>query len=139
MGKYTDRRKEVRVDKDHTKNFAWKGIGCVLMIAIPVLSIAAAMVTLSFPSARNIIPYGLQGPPTLPDFLFATDGLRIIFNPIAQIQDLWAIIVVSLAYMVVLGSLISLVYAIIFRTINPRTYGPFDAPPPKVKAKKYKR
>jgi len=139
MGKYTDRRKEVRVDKDHTKNLASKAIGLTLMVIIPLISIAAAKLTLNSQFARNVVPYGLQGTPVLPDFLFSTDGLATVFYPITQIQDLWAIIVISLAYMVVLGSLISLLYAIVFRAVNPRTYGPFDAPPPKARAKKYKR
>jgi ABC-type microcin C transport system permease subunit YejB len=139
MGKYTDRRKEVIVEKDLTKNVMWKGIGCTLMIVIPAISIAAAMLTVASPTTNAYIPDQLMGYPILPNALFATEGLSMIFYPISQTEDLYAIIVVSLGYMVVLGSLISAVYAAIYRVINPRTYGPFDAPPSGAKAKKYKR
>jgi hypothetical protein len=139
MGKYTDRRPEKHVEKDHTKNFASRSIGCVLMLIIPIISIAGASLTASSPVTSGYIPYQLMGYPVLPDILFKTDGLTMIFAPLGNIQNLYAIIVVGISYMVVLGSAISLIYAWIYRTLNPKRYGPFDAPPPNVRVKKYKR
>jgi len=138
MGKYTDRTQHKPVEKDFTKGVAWQGIGCMLMIAIPAISIAAASLTASS-SLSQWIPYQLMGYPTLPNVLFKTEGLATIFTPIANIENLYAIIVVGIAYMVVLGSAISVVYAFIYRTLNPKRYGPTDAPPTGAKAKKYKR
>jgi hypothetical protein len=139
MGKYTNRSQEKRIDKDQTKSVAWKGIGCVLMIVIPMISIAAAILTIEVPAVQAILPYQLLGPPPLPNFLFATDGLATLFDPITRIDNLYAIILVSLAYMIVIGGIISQLYVIAFRIVNPRKYSPFDAPPPKTRAKKYTR
>jgi hypothetical protein len=138
MGKHTSRRvREVpRVDPSQT--LAWRGIGCALMLVIPALSIAAALATINS-SLVGYIPYQLMGYPILPDILYKTEGLRTIFSPIANVQNLYAIIMISAIYMVVLGGVISVVYAGIYRMVNPKTYSPFDAPPPNIKAKKYKR
>ncbi len=75
----------------------------------------------------------------LPNYFFATAGLTYIFSPIVNTQNLYAIILISVVYMVILGGVISLVYAVIYRIANPKRYGAFDAPPPNIKAKKYKR
>ena len=42
-------------------------------------------------------------------------------------------------FIVILGGIFSLVYAVMYRAVAPSRYGPMDAPPPKVKIKKYKR
>lgn len=139
MGKFTNRTPDKRVEKDLTKNFAWRGIGCALMIVIPLISIAAASLTVSAEWAQGLLPYELMGYPILPSFFYATNELAMVFGPIGNIENLYAIMVVSVLYMIALGSFISLLYAAVYRAVNPRKYGPFDAPPPKVKAKKYKR
>jgi hypothetical protein len=108
------------------------------MLLVPAISIVAALVTIDS-SAAAYVPYELMGYPVLPDYLFATDGLAMIFSPIANTENLFAIIVISIAYTTVLGGLISLLYAVIYRAVNPKRYGEFDAPPPNVKAKKYRR
>ncbi len=139
MGKFTSRVPDKKIEKDLTKNLAWRGIGCALMAVIPAVSIAAASLTVSADWAQPLLPYQLMGYPILPPALFATNELAMVFGPIANIENLYAIVVISALYMIALGSFISLLYAFIYRAVNPRMYGPYDAPPPKVKAKKYKR
>jgi len=138
MGKHSTRKQEAPPRQDPSQTLAWRSIGCVLMLAIPAISIAGALVTIDS-YAVYYIPRQLMGYPVLPDYLFATDGLTTIFTPIAHTKNLYAISVISVAYAIVLGGLISLLYAVIYRIANPRRYGPFDAPPPKIKAKKYRR
>ncbi|MDD2922175.1 MAG: hypothetical protein PHQ36_07805 [Anaerolineales bacterium] len=138
MGKYTKRAPEKYVEKDHTKSLAWRGIGCLLMIVVPALSIAGALLTINS-SLAGYIPFEFMGYPVLPNYLFATPGLTAIFAPIANTQNLYAVIAISIVYTVMIGGVISLVYAVIYRIANPHRYGPLDAPPPKFKAKKYKR
>ena len=138
MGKYSSRKAEAPPRQDSSQTLAWRSIGCALMLIIPALSIAAAIATLASPAVAYI-PYELMGYPVLPDILFKTDGLRTIFSPLANIENLYAITVISGVYMVLFGGVISVVYAFIYRIINPKQYGPYDAPPPKTRAKKYKR
>jgi len=138
MGKHVRQFREAPVEKDYTKSLAWRVLGLALMFLTPALSIIGAIVTMNT-SLAYILPPELFGYPQLPDVLFSTDGLATIFSPIANTENLYAIIFVSVIYMMLLGGVISLVYAIIYRIVNPRKYGPLDAPPPKYKAKKYTR
>jgi hypothetical protein len=39
----------------------------------------------------------------------------------------------------VISTVISMIYAVVYRIVNPVRYGPMDEPPPKIKAKKYTR
>lgn len=138
MSKHSVRRAEPPPRQDSSQTLAWRGIGCLLMIITPAISIVSAILTIGS-SLVQYIPYQLMGYPVLPDYFFATDGLAMIFSPIVNIENLYAIILVSAAYTMLLGGLISVVYATIYRIVNPNRYGAFDAPPPNVKAKKYQR
>ncbi|GAB4546682.1 MAG: hypothetical protein Fur002_21970 [Anaerolineales bacterium] len=138
MGKHVRQVREAPIEKDYTKSLAWRALGLALMLLTPAISILAAIVTLDTPLAYYL-PYELFGYPNLPPVLFSTDGLATIFSPIANTENLYAIIFVSVIYMILLGGIVSLIYAIVYRVVNPRKYGPFDAPPPKHKAKKYTR
>lgn len=138
MGKYSKRRQEAPPKEDVSQTLAWRGIGCLLMLVIPAISIVAALATInSFIVAY--IPYELMGYPVFHPFFFSTPGLTTIFAPIANTENLYAIVLVSLAYMITLGGIISLLYAVLYRMVNPKRYGEFDAPPPNIKVKKYKR
>ena len=41
--------------------------------------------------------------------------------------------------MLLIGGVISVIYALMYRFIGPSRYGPTDAPPPKIKTKRYTR
>ncbi len=138
MGKYSQRSREGAPKEDMSKSFGWRSIGCALMIVIPAISIVGALVTIDS-SLVVYIPEQLMGYPVLPDYLFATDGLSTIFSPIVNTENLYAIALISTSYMILIGGIVSLIYAIVYRIINPNRYGEFDAPPPNVKTKKYKR
>jgi prepilin signal peptidase PulO-like enzyme (type II secretory pathway) len=138
MGKYSTHVKAKPVQEDPAQGCIWRGIGCVMMIVIPAISIFLATVTV--PSFWvNYLPQELLGYAILPPFLLSTQGLYTIFGPLGTINNLYALIVVSFLYTVIIGAVISFVYAALYRIVNPTRYGPTDAPPPKVKAKKYVR
>lgn len=140
MGKYTERRKEVHVEKDHTVDPVWRGIGCVLMIVIPMIAFSAAILMLNNESFRSIIPEGLLGTPVLPDFVFkTTPEIQSLILPITGISDLYAILLVGGILTLFVGTIVSFVYALVYRAIGPKTINPFDVARPNVRAKKYKR
>ncbi len=138
MGKHSRRVQEKPVKPDISQGLAWRGIGCLLMLIIPAISIVGALVTIDSPLVR-FIPPELMGRLFLPAYFYSTAGLTKIFAPITNINNLSAIIFVSVLYMILLGGVISVLYAFIYRAMNPKRYGEFDAPPPKATAKKYKR
>lgn len=139
MGKHSKRVQEAPPKKDPSQTLAWRGIGCLLILLVPAISIGAALLTLGNPAAVAYMPYELMGYPVFPDYFFATEGLTTIFAPIANIENLYAIIMLSVLYIIALGGIISVLYAMIYRMVNPMRYGPLDAPPLSVRAKKYKR
>jgi len=62
-----------------------------------------------------------------------------LFGAIDNIQNLYAYIALSIIIMVILGGVLSFVYALIYRFVGPSKYGPTDAPPVKLKVTKKQR
>ena len=121
-------------------HYIWRGIGCLMAIIIPAMSIAAAIETVNYGlENRWPIPYQLLQPMRLPSIFYSTEGLRTIFNPLSAIPHLYAIVAIGLIYMVFASGLISVVYAAVYRMVGPSQYGPTDAPPTKFKATKKSR
>jgi len=112
-----------------------------MILIIPAISIAASSLTVNYLSSPGfrIIPRQLLGKPRLPDFVYKSDGLVTIFTPITTIEDFYAIAVVSFFYMLIIGGVISVIYAAVYSAVGPSRYGPTDAPPPKIKVVKKSR
>jgi cobalamin synthase len=79
------------------------------------------------------------GAARLPDFFYKSSGLLQLFGFITRIPNFYAHAAVSILYMVLIGGIISVIYAVVYRMVGPSRYGPLDAPPPKIKTKKYTR
>ena len=111
------------------------------MIIIPAISIAAAVQTVAFLLANKIriIPSQLLGYPQLPDLFYKSTGLMTIFGHLTKMENLYAQIVFSLMYMLIISGLISLAYAITYSIVGPSRYGPTDAPPEKIRITKKSR
>ncbi|MCZ2127177.1 MAG: hypothetical protein LC099_05305 [Anaerolineales bacterium] len=137
MSKY-DRREPLK--KKSGPHFIWRGLGCLMMIIIPVMSVAIGYELVNFLLANKYyVPRDLLGTPQFPDIFYKSSGMMIILKPIIAIKHFYAYALFSIILMVVLGSVISLIYSYIYRVVGPARYGPLDAPPPKVKVKQYKR
>jgi hypothetical protein len=142
MGRYSgpSLQRESSVRKPKQPHPIWRGIGCLMMVIIPAISIVIG---------NGIVKYGLDqhwrfppqllGFPQLPDIIYKSSGLKTIFVPLTRIPNLYAYILVSILCMMLISSVISLIYAVVYRIANPNRYGPLDAPPSKIKAKKHSR
>jgi len=139
MGKYsptTIRTPKPRIERPHP---VWRGIGCLLMVIVPILSFGLAEITVQNPWAQQYIPYQLLGNPVMP-----TDWWKLGFlNPLlgfVQTQDnLYGVVIFFIFYVLVIGAFVSVGNAYVYKTLGPPRYGPQDAPPPKIKAKRYNR
>ncbi len=141
MGKHTEfsQRQSSRV-KPKAPHDIWRGIGCLMILIIPAISIAAGYETVKYAINNHWpIPYQLLVPVRLPDVFYATAGLRTVFNPLSSIPNFYANAAASLLYMMLLSGLISVIYAAVYRMVGPDRYGPTDAPPSKVKVTKKSR
>jgi hypothetical protein len=140
MGKYKSsavKKERFQSDGPHV---VWRGIGCITMLIIPAISIAAGIETVKYALTNGwAVPYELLGFISLPEIFKKSTGLWTIFGPLTRINHLYAYVVASILYMIAIGGVISVIYAIAYRIIGPSRYGPLDIPPPKVKTKKYTR
>ncbi len=140
MTKYTlasRRRPTAEVPQTHA---AWRGIGCVLILVVPLISWALAVLTVQLATSENWpLPYQLMGNPVMPAFLWKVPAFWPVLGFLQGQENLYAIIFVTVAYTIIAGALMSVVYAVIYRFVGPPRYGPQDAPPPKISVRRYKR
>lgn len=141
MGKHTSKvRQKALPDTNRAPHAVWRGIGCLMIMLIPILSIALAYETVQYGlKAEWPIPYKLLGNPRLPDIFYDVRILSQLSLPVRRIEHFYAYAAFSILYMVVIGGFISMLYAFVYRMVGPSRYGPFDAPPPKIKTKRYTR
>jgi len=126
-----------RLNETH---YIWRGIGCLMIIILPVMSIASANETVNYGIDNGWpIPYEMLQPVRLPDIFYSTGGLRTIFNPLSAIPHFYAVSALSVLYLIFASGLISVIYAAVYRMVGPSKYGPTDAPPTKFKATKKSR
>ena len=118
----------------------WRGIGCLLMLILPIMGFILAGITvtaaldLGFP-----MPVQLLGNPVMPPSLWKVQAITPILGFIEAQSNLYAVLLVTLLYVVLMSAVLSFIYAIMYRIVGPSRYGPLDAPPPKVRARTYKR
>ncbi len=141
MGKHvTSReREETLREKRAPAQAAWRGIGVALFFIVPIVSWAAAALTLDEGIKRKwLIPADMVGFVRFPPEAYTTPGISPIVTWLSSIENLVGIVVLTIVYIFFLGGIISFIYSVLYRMNVPR-YGKFDAPPPKRRPKPYKR
>ncbi|MFZ5818652.1 MAG: hypothetical protein ACOYYJ_02020 [Chloroflexota bacterium] len=112
----------------------------MIIVIVPLLSYAIAVVTLPLFSARGLVPYEFTTMPLAPDWLWKfVPRLAWLVEQVISHYNIKAHLALALIYTIFLGGFLALVYAILYQVFGPSRYGPMDAPPPKVKVKKYTR
>ena len=140
MGKYTSSSRKRIKPRSEGPHAIWRGIGCIMMLIIPAISIAAGIQTVNYGLEQKwSFPFQLMGNPKLPEFFYKSSGLLYLFGQLTRITNLYAFAAVSFLYIVVIGGVISMIYAFVYNMVGPSRYGPTDAPPPKIRTKKYTR
>lgn len=136
--KFSDERKE----KARETPAIWRGLGCLLMIIVPIISYAAAVVTVQsiYLYRPALIPrdllFTVEVPGLIWQYLPLLAGfLQNIFND----PYLWVYLMVTVVYLLIFSGVISVAYSALFRAFGPPQYGRLDAPPSRKKAKKYVR
>lgn len=139
MGKYSSVKKK-EVIRDRSPHAIWRGIGCMMFILVPILSIAIAVETVDYGIEQKWrIPYQLLGYPALPDFFRLSNVIWAATEPIRSTQHFYAYATASMVVMLILGAIISVLYSIVFQVMGPPRYGPTDVPPLKIKGMKKSR
>ncbi len=125
MGRY-DRYSPRAVEEKKGLHPIWRGIGCVMIIVMPVMAYAGAveLVKANYENGWVRMPSELSGRVTLPY--------------IGTIQDLYAYLAVGVILLVIGFGVLTILYSIVYSLFGPPKYGPTDAPPPR-KVKKRRR
>ena len=134
--KTTGQQATRKVRREHP---IWRGIGCIIIVIVPILSFAAANVTLPFLLDRGLVPNDLLTTPRVPDLLWYVPVMAQIYGFLFARYAIGAILMLTFLYIVLIGGFFSVLYALMYRAVGPSRYGTLDAPPPRVKTKKYTR
>ena len=116
-----------------------RGIGCLLMMIVPVFSYAAGDLLAGQGFGRQIIPAEWYGYISIPPALANFAGLNVIARFLAGISHLPATLVITVFVMIIVGGILSVIFGWTYSLFAPSRYGPTDVPPPRIKTKKYKR
>lgn len=116
----------------------WRGIGCIIAIIIPAISIIIAWLIVDANWTR--LPNWLVAPIVLPELMYRyLPQVANVIGPILYRPKLPAYALFTILALLILTGILSVVYALIYRFIGPPRYSPVDALPPKGKVKRYKR
>ena len=110
-----------------------------MIVLVPVISYAAAEVTMPFFLNRGLVPRELLFTPQTPEWLQIAPILAQTFRFLFGRYAILATLGLTVLYIIFFGGILTVIYAFMYRMASPSRYGPMDAPPPRVKVKKYKR
>ena len=107
--------KRDKVERPWKVHPIWRGIGCILLVLIPLISWAVAELVLQTNLQELSLPPQLMKNATLPW--------------VGEVQYFGAQALLSGIFAIVLFSLITIGYAILYSMIAPKRYGPQNAKP----------
>jgi len=137
MGKYT--RFQRKAPGKKSLNPIWRGIGCILIIVVPLLAFWMMVVLVPSIIATGKVPYQLVGRVHFPEWAFKFKIVGLVATFISSLDNLWISIITFFVILVILTGFVSLPYAILYSLVGPARYTEMDAPPTKHKVKKYTR
>ena len=129
-------------DNIHKKNqlpAGQRGIGCMMILLLPVISYVAAATLLQGEEVRRTfyrVSPKLFGPPNIHPILWKVDAIKPLLYEIYSWTDLEAKILLGLLILLFLSGVIGLIYAIMYKAVAPKRR---DAPPPRRKPSKKSR
>jgi len=117
----------------------WRGFGCLISLLLPIISFAGASLLIDYGTQAGWpIPYQLLGPPAIHPLLWKVAALVPLWAFIQSQNNLYAVLALTFLLTIILETITSILYALMYRSAVPR-YRPLDAPPPNVRIKRYKR
>lgn len=121
-----------------------RGIGCILMIVVPIFSYALAVVLVNYGLQQGWpLPIEWLGFPQLPPLLLRLSSVVALVNWLqgfpALTNNLIANLIFTIVLIILIGGMMSILYGYIYKLFGPPEYGPTDVPPVRVKVKRYKR
>jgi hypothetical protein len=106
----------------------WQGIGCLMLIAIPILSYAGADLLVRENMTRQWLP--------APRELMQTVTIPVVGITVAH---LFANLLIAFLLALCGFTLLTMLYAALYSAVGPSRYGPLDAHPDEFRERKRRR
>ena len=139
MGNY---RFDDDIHKEKKLPAGQRGIGCGIMIILPLLSYLAAIILLEIPEIKKFfrasVP-SLFGTPNIHPLLWRVKSITPLLRTIQSWKNVEVNILFGMLILLFLTGIISVIYAIVFRAMAPPRYSGTNAPPIRRKSKKKSR
>ncbi len=141
MGRYTSYQREKAKAKRNEVNPIMRGIGCVLIVLVPILAYGISVYLVDYGVRKGwAIPATWLGIVNIPPLLLNLAGLSIVWNFLQAQNNLTANLVFAAAITIFIFGVLAIIYGFTYRIFGPPAYGPTDAPPIRGrKVKRYKR
>jgi len=123
MGRYRSYTRQGVKERPWDVHPIWRGIGCILIILIPIMAYAGAVVLIRENTENNWVSLPRE---LTVSYVIPYLGFRINFADIAA----------TILLMFIGFGVLVVIYAFIYRLIGPPRYGPLDSPPIKRKPRK---
>src|SRR5512133_1135082 len=112
MTKYTVASRRGRRTEEQQVNPIWRGIGCIMIVVIPLMAYGIASLVMQIAVAQNWpMPYQLMGYPTMPKEMFLLPGLVPVGLWLQAQQNLYGILLLTVFFIILLGAIVSVLYA----------------------------
>lgn len=129
MAKYTKNQYKQVTPRRWKVHPIWRGIGAILMVLVPVLSLIGAymLVRANFDKQWIAVPADLMKSVNFDLLLRILPELSGTVKAIGRIY--YIDLVLFVLFMVVGFGLVSIIYGFFYSAVGPSRYGPVDAPP----------
>ncbi len=129
-------RKEIPRKEIHP---VWRGIGCNIIVLVPVISYF--IMVLVRPAVINTgqVPPEIMGRVTFPTWVGIVPILNNIAGYLGSIDQFWLKVILFVVILMLLATVSSLIWSVVYSAIGPARYTEMDAPEMERKAKAYKR
>ncbi len=106
----------------------WQGIGCLLLILIPIISYAGAVLLVDENVNQNWLP--------APTALMQTVNVPVLDM---SVPHLFANLVVAALLALIGFAAVTVLYGVLYSVMGPSRYGPLDAHPDEFRPRKRRR
>ena len=130
MGFSSQKYRKERQERPWVIHPVWRGIGCALILLIPIMAWYAAV--LFFQTNKTIpLSYTISKPITIPySQVQEIDRILAIFNQYTVSHNLIVgQFLLTVVFLFIGFGILLLISAVVFKAAGPSRYGPFDVPP----------
>ncbi|MCK4725203.1 MAG: hypothetical protein KAT29_05360 [Anaerolineales bacterium] len=118
MGKYDKYNPQSHMAETPWKiHPVWRGIGCLMILIIPALAFAGAILVVQANADQKWVPIPAELSQSLTLPLFGT------------VESILAVVIVAVLLALIGFGVMTIIYSLVYSLIGPPRYGPQDAPP----------